>query len=103
MAACHRRVPRRSRQDKTVYSSFVLKYPIMTTELTAEQRLEQILLALDSLDRFEIYMMLEELRDENTYSKQLADYGLDRALLEEQGVTNIIKQLDDEWNNSINK
>lgn len=75
----------------------------MTTELTAEQRLEQILLALDSLDRFEIYMMLEELRDENTYSKQLADYGLDRALLEEQGVTNIIKQLDDEWNNSINK
>jgi acyl carrier protein len=72
----------------------------MITELTAEQRLENIFLTLDSLDRFEVYMMLEELRDENIHSQRLADYGLDQELLLEIGVDKIIAQMDVEWNNS---
>jgi hypothetical protein len=57
----------------------------MITELTAEQRLENIFLTLDSLDR----------------CQRLADYGLDRELLLEIGVDKIIAQMDGEWNDSI--
>jgi hypothetical protein len=71
---------------------------MMTTELTAAQRLENILLTIDSLDRFEVYMMLEELRDEDKYSNQLAEHGLDRELLLEIGVEKIIAKMDDESN-----
>jgi acyl carrier protein len=73
----------------------------MTTELTTEQRLENIFLTLDSLDRFEVYMMLEELRDENIHNEKLAEYGLDRELLLEIGVEKIIAEMDTQWNATI--
>ena len=66
---------------------------------TAAQKLENILLSLDSLDRYEVYMYLEDMRDDGTMAKQLIDYDLTPELLTELGVENIIAKMD-EYENS---